>query len=90
MCLAINKVLMTTGRMSLPVSLRHAQEERQSFTERYTDAGFVDAFRAQHPGVVAYTYFSHRLGMRAKGKGWRLDYYLVSCSGPSGFRVYSL
>lgn len=27
--------------------------------------------------MVAYTYFSHRFGMRAKGKGWRLDYYLV-------------
>lgn len=26
---------------------------------------------------MGYTYFSHRFGMRAKGKGWRLDYYLV-------------
>jgi hypothetical protein len=57
--------------------LHVVQEERQSFTEQYTDAGFRDAFREQHPGVVAYTYFSHRFGMRAKGKGWRLDYYLV-------------
>ena len=54
------------------------QEERQSFTEQYIDAGFRDAFREQHPGVVGYTYFSHRFGMRAKGKGWRLDYYLVT------------
>jgi exonuclease III len=60
--------------MKLPVI---RQEERQSFTEQYTDAGFKDAFREQHPGVVGYTYFSHRFGMRAKGKGWRLDYYLV-------------
>ena len=58
------------------------QEERQSFTEQYTDAGFKDAFREQHPGVVGYTYFSHRFGMRAKGKGWRLDYYLVSVLSP--------
>lgn len=54
------------------------QEERQSFTACYTEAGMVDAFREQHPGIVAYTYFSHRMGMRAKGKGWRLDYFLVS------------
>lgn len=54
------------------------EEERQSFTACYTEAGMVDAFREQHPGVVAYTYFSHRMGMRAKGKGWRLDYFLVS------------
>jgi len=59
------------------------QEERQSFSACYTEAGLVDAFRVQHPDVVGYTYFSYRFGMRAKGKGWRLDYYLVGllCSG---------
>jgi len=47
----------------------------------------VDAFRVQHPDVVGYTYFSYRFGMRAKGKGWRLDYYLVGllCSGFNSF-----
>jgi hypothetical protein len=67
-------VLKPKGALGVPVV---RQEERQSFTEQYTDAGFRDAFREQHPGVVGYTYFSHRFGMRAKGKGWRLDYYLV-------------
>jgi exodeoxyribonuclease-3 len=28
--------------------------------------------------VVAYTYYSYRFNARAKGKGWRLDYCLVS------------
>ncbi len=32
----------------------------------------------QHPEpCVAYTYYGYRFNMRAKGKGWRLDYFLV-------------
>lgn len=42
--------------------------------------GLVDAFRDKHPGVVAYTYYSFRNNMREKGRGWRLDYVLVSGS----------
>lgn len=41
----------------------------------------MDAWRQQHPGVVGYTYYSFRGpngGMRVQGKGWRLDYTLVS------------
>ena len=53
-------------------------EERGSFAERLLGgAGLVDSFRARHPGVVAYSYYGYRGGMRAKGKGWRLDYFLV-------------
>lgn len=40
-------------------------------------ARLVDSFRAQHPGVVGYTYYSYRFAARAKGNGWRLDYFLV-------------
>ncbi len=28
--------------------------------------------------VVGYTYYSYRLNAKAKGIGWRLDYFLVS------------
>lgn len=73
--LCLSHFLKQDGSLKVPVG---RQEERQSFTEQYIDAGFSDAFREQHPGVVGYTYFSHRFGMRAKGKGWRLDYYLVT------------
>jgi exodeoxyribonuclease-3 len=38
----------------------------------------VDTFRSQHPGVVGYTYYSYRFNARASGRGWRLDYFLVS------------
>ena len=53
-------------------------QERASFEEKLLgERRLVDAFRAQHPDVVAYTYWSFRFGMRAKNKGWRLDYTLI-------------
>ncbi|EHA8590428.1 DNA-(apurinic or apyrimidinic site) lyase, chloroplastic [Cocos nucifera] len=53
-------------------------EERQSFESNFLLRGFVDTFRKQHPGVVAYTYWGYRHGGRKSNKGWRLDYFLVS------------
>ncbi|CAI5738842.1 unnamed protein product [Hyaloperonospora brassicae] len=52
-------------------------EERQSFTE-ILDCGFIDTFRHLHPEKVEYSYFGYRQNMRAKNKGWRLDYFVVS------------
>ncbi len=54
------------------------QEERDSFAQRFLNNGFIDCFRRQHPEVVAYTYWGYRFNLRAKNKGWRLDYFLVS------------
>ncbi|KAM7530035.1 hypothetical protein LguiB_033445 [Lonicera macranthoides] len=53
-------------------------EERQSFETNFLNKGFVDTFRRQHPGVVAYTYWGFRHGGRKNNRGWRLDYFLVS------------
>ncbi|CAH0473168.1 unnamed protein product [Peronospora belbahrii] len=53
------------------------QEERKSFSE-ILDAGFVDTFRYLYPDKVEYSYFGYRHNMRAKKKGWRLDYFVVS------------
>ncbi|KAH0462315.1 hypothetical protein IEQ34_009890 [Dendrobium chrysotoxum] len=53
-------------------------EERESFQKNFLSRGFVDTFRRQHPGVVAYTYWGYRHGGRKTNKGWRLDYFLVS------------
>lgn len=53
-------------------------EERESFAENYLNSGFIDVFRKLHPGVVGYTYWGYRFNLRAKNKGWRLDYFLVS------------
>lgn len=46
----------------------------------WTDAGFVDTFRAQHPGVQAFTYFNYMFKMREKNKGWRIDYFMASAA----------
>ena len=40
------------------------QEERESFTSVVLGGGLTDAFRRQHPEVVAYTYFGYRMNMR--------------------------
>lgn len=42
------------------------------------DDAWIDTFRQQHDGVHGYTYYSYRFNMRAKKKGWRLDYFLAS------------
>lgn len=45
---------------------------------KYLDAGFVDVFRHLHPDKVQYTWWTNILNARARGIGWRLDYFLVS------------
>eukprot|EP01023_Acetabularia_acetabulum_P047126 TRINITY_DN494_c0_g1_i1.p1 TRINITY_DN494_c0_g1~~TRINITY_DN494_c0_g1_i1.p1 ORF type:complete len:404 (+),score=78.08 TRINITY_DN494_c0_g1_i1:202-1413(+) len=53
-------------------------EERESFEKVYLQDGFVDTFRKQHPGIVAYSYWGYRFNCREKNIGWRLDYTMVS------------
>ena len=62
------------GRLQAP---GFSTQERESFRERYLAAKLVDAFRAIHPQVRAYSFYSYRADMRRKGKGWRLDHFLV-------------
>lgn len=52
-------------------------QERNSFTE-HLQAGFIDTFRYFYPDTVKYTYWTYMFNARAKNKGWRLDYFLVS------------
>ncbi|RYF08190.1 MAG: exodeoxyribonuclease III, partial [Deltaproteobacteria bacterium] len=54
------------------------QEERASFRQHLLERGLVDAFRQLHPQVCAYTFYSYRAQMRQKGKGWRLDHFLLT------------
>lgn len=53
--------------------------ERKSFSDILA-SGFVDSFRELHPKEQQYSYYSYRFNARAKGKGWRLDYFVVSQS----------
>lgn len=54
-------------------------EERSSFG-RFLESGFIDTFRIfnQEPGH--YTWWSYRFNARAKGIGWRIDYFCISSS----------
>ena len=52
-------------------------EEREWMT-RFLSAGFVDSFRTLYPEKQEYTWWSYRFNSRAKNKGWRIDYCMVS------------
>ena len=55
-----------------------SDEERAGF-DAMLDAGFVDSFRAENPGLEgAYSWWSYRGGARGRNVGWRLDYFNVS------------
>ncbi|MFK7935791.1 MAG: exodeoxyribonuclease III [Saprospiraceae bacterium] len=52
--------------------------EERAWMSKWFNSGFTDAFRAQHPEQVQYSWWSYRAGARGKNKGWRLDYQSVS------------
>jgi exodeoxyribonuclease-3 len=51
--------------------------ERREF-ERWIDAGWVDTFRTFEPGGGHYSWWSQRVGVRARNIGWRIDHVLAS------------
>ena len=54
-------------------------EERSSFRGMLDRTKMVDAFRQLYPTAVnAYSFWSTRFGGKAKGQGWRLDYFVIS------------
>lgn len=56
-------------------------EERDEMT-RWLDAGWVDTFRAAHPGAPGhYSWWRQFGGAREANVGWRIDYVLASPSG---------
>lgn len=52
--------------------------EERVWIDKYLENGFTDAFRKLYPDKVQYTWWTYRVNARARGIGWRLDYYLVS------------
>jgi exodeoxyribonuclease-3 len=54
--------------------------EREKFTE-LLKTGFIDTFRELYPDKIGmYTWWSYRSNARARGAGWRIDYFIVSQS----------
>lgn len=55
------------------------KEERESFGN-FLSQGFIDSYRHFHPETKKFSYWNLRSGARAKGQGWRLDYFVASNS----------
>ncbi len=53
-------------------------EERAWLTTLFDEVGFVDVFRALHPELEAYTWWSNRGQAWAKDVGWRIDYQIAT------------
>jgi exodeoxyribonuclease-3 len=54
-----------------------SDEEKAKMSELLA-SGFSDTFRVRYPDTVKYSWWSYRFNARAKGIGWRIDYFLVS------------
>ncbi len=53
--------------------------EREWLT-KFLESGFVDSFRLLNKYPENYSWWSYRAQARARNKGWRLDYHMVSNS----------
>ncbi len=52
--------------------------EEREWMSRFLNAGYIDTFRYLHPDKQQYTWWSYRFNSRAKNKGWRIDYCMVT------------
>jgi exodeoxyribonuclease-3 len=65
-------------------SVHHTDEERSRIAALFR-LGLVDVFRAQHPDLVAYSWWDYRGGSFHRGQGLRID--LLLASAPLAARV---
>ena len=53
--------------------------EERAWVTQLLSIGYADAFRKIHPTLKnAYSWWSYRAGSKARNKGWRIDYHMVS------------
>jgi exodeoxyribonuclease-3 len=52
--------------------------EERAKIDVYLNNHLNDVYRMLYPDRVQYTWWTYRVNARARGIGWRLDYYLVS------------
>jgi exodeoxyribonuclease-3 len=62
---------------SLHGSIFHTDDERARF-QRLLDAGFVDVFRAVHPGTQSFSWWDYRGGAFHRKQGLRIDLLLAT------------
>lgn len=56
----------------------HVTEQERGRLRAMLDGGYVDAYRHLHPDEVGHTWWDYRAGHFHKGKGLRIDLFLVS------------
>ncbi len=52
--------------------------EERAWLTKFTESGFVDAYRHIEPEKIEYSWWSQRFNSRAQNKGWRIDYHMVT------------
>ncbi len=58
-------------------SAGYTQREIDGF-DKLLNSGFVDTYRHLYPTEVKYSYWNQMFNARARNRGWRIDYFLVS------------
>ena len=53
-------------------------EERDSFSKLLKEANLIDTYRHLNPDKEDYSFWTYLFNSRAKNKGWRIDYFLIS------------
>lgn len=53
-------------------------KEEREMIDLFLENNFKDVYRELYPDRVQYTWWTYRVNARARGIGWRLDYFLVS------------
>jgi len=52
--------------------------ERNALQKLLDECDLIDSFRMVHPNEPKYSWFSNFAKSRERGKGWRIDYFLIS------------
>ncbi len=52
--------------------------EERAMIDVYLNNNLIDVYRVLYPDRIQYTWWAYRVNARARGIGWRLDYFLVS------------
>jgi len=69
------------------IDLKHPKEnskrsgflpEERAWIDDFLSIGMVDAWRAQHPDDIKYSWWSYRFSARKTNAGWRIDSFYVS------------